>query len=291
MSPFNAKAARAKRPCPLWADAFLRDTQHLEADEVGAYFLILMAMWTRESCDFPDDDARLARVSRVSLRLWKSRVGVAIRPFLTVDGGAVISKRLREEATYVERQVKQQSDRKRRENPDNPLDGNGLPPSADTSTDEPRHHPSQQPNNPTVREESAAAALYDPPAQAAAATSAQPEDDPLDGILAAARIDVSKDVSGKWFSQRWIAQRWHEQLGLSWPEITAHIAGMVEHRQGWRPPSTLKFFDGPMQDLADRKTQPALKPTPRPTFAQQRAEAEREARHRRWKRLAAGGRA
>lgn len=137
----------------------------------------------------------------------------------------------------------------------------------------------------------AAAALYDPPAQAAAAAEPEPEEDPLPAILSAARIDVTKDISGKWFSQRWIAQRWHEQLGLSWPEITAHIAGMVEHRQGWRPPSTLKFFDAPMQDLADRKTQPALKPTPRPSFDQQRAEAERAAKRLRWQRIAAGGRA
>lgn len=146
---FNAKASRAKRPCPLWVDAFQRDTQHLEADEVGAYMLILMAMWTRESCDFPDDDNRLARVSRVSLRLWKSRLGPQLRLFFRAENGVLISKRLREEATYVERQVTRQSSRKAGENPDNPLDGNGSPRSADRTVDQPRHHPSQQPNNPT----------------------------------------------------------------------------------------------------------------------------------------------
>lgn len=149
MSRFNAQAARAKRPCPIWVDAFQRDTQHLEADEIGAYFLLLMAMWTRESCDFPDDDSRLARVCRVSTRLWKSRIGPVIRSFLTVKDGAVFSKRLREEAAYVERQVKQQSDRKSAEKSDKPLEDNDAPPSADISTDEPRNHPSQQPNNPT----------------------------------------------------------------------------------------------------------------------------------------------
>lgn len=103
--PFNAKTARAKRPCPIWVDAFQRDTQHLQADEVGAYFLILMAMWTRESCDFPDDDARLARVSRVSTRLWKSRISPVIRDFFDVHGGMVFSKRLMREAAHVEREV------------------------------------------------------------------------------------------------------------------------------------------------------------------------------------------
>lgn len=105
MSTFNAAQARAKRPCPLWVDAFQRDTQHLEADEIGAYLLLLMAMWTRESCDFPDDDTRLARVCRVSVRLWKSRVGPTIRAFLTTGDGVLFSKRLREEATKVERRI------------------------------------------------------------------------------------------------------------------------------------------------------------------------------------------
>lgn len=284
---FNAKAARAKRPCPLWVDAFLRDTQHLEADEVGAYFLILMAMWTRERCDFPDDDTRLARVARVSLRLWKARIGPAIRPFLTAADGAVSSKRLREEATYVERQVQRNSDRKTGENSGNPLTPNDPPPSADASTDQPQNHPTQQPNNPTTQEKKeipAAAALYDPPAQAAAAEAAQPEQDPLDGVLEAARIDVTKDTSGKWFAQRWVAQRWHEQLGLSWPEITARIAEIAAHRKGWQPPGTLKFFDPVMQELAARKTQPPLKPRPGPGKTDDLA-----ARRLRWQRIAAGG--
>lgn len=98
MSRFNAKASRAKRPCPIWVDAFQRDTQHLEADEIGAYFLILMAMWTRERCDFPNDEARLARVSRISLRLWKARVGPALREFFITENGALYSKALRAEA-------------------------------------------------------------------------------------------------------------------------------------------------------------------------------------------------
>lgn len=148
MSGFNAARSRAKRPCPLWVDAFQRDTQHLEADEVGAYFLILMAMWTRESCDFPDEDTRLARVSRVSVRLWKSRIGPALRAFFGTENGALISKRLREEAAYTERQVKHQSDRKRGENSDKSLESNELDETTDTSVDistAPSYPTTQQP--------------------------------------------------------------------------------------------------------------------------------------------------
>lgn len=159
MAKFNAAQARAKRPCPLWVDAFQRDTQHLQADEVGAYMLILMAMWTRETCDFPDDDPRLARVSRVSVRLWKSRIGPIIREFLVSENGALFSKRLREEATYTERHCKAQSDRKVGEKSgkllkthkptlttDKPSDI-----TADTTVDQ----PTQQPNNPTEEESKA----------------------------------------------------------------------------------------------------------------------------------------
>ena len=77
LDQYDPCGARTKRPCPIWIDAFTRKTQHLAADEVGAYLLILMAMWSRKSCDFPDNERQLAQVSRVSLRLWKSRVGPA----------------------------------------------------------------------------------------------------------------------------------------------------------------------------------------------------------------------
>lgn len=151
MTGFNAQRARAKRPCPLWVDAFQRDTQHLAADEVGSYMLILMAMWTRETCDFPDDDRRLTAVSRVSSRLWKSRIGPVIREFFRAENGVLISQRLRKEATYVERQVRAQSDRKRGEKSDNPLEnnkqGSSMDSSTDTTMDVSPEHPSQLPNN------------------------------------------------------------------------------------------------------------------------------------------------
>ncbi len=112
--------------------------------------LILMAMWSQEDCSLPDDDARLARVAKVSTRLWNSRIGPVIREFLTAENGAVFSNRLREEAGYVERQVKQQSDRKNGKKSDKSLKNNKLGKSTDSTTDTSGENPSQQPNNPTV---------------------------------------------------------------------------------------------------------------------------------------------
>lgn len=156
MSKFNPKRARAKRPCPLWVDAFQRDTQHLAADEVGAYMLILMAMWTRGACDFPDDDRRLAAVSRVSPRLWKGRIGPVIREFLTAQNGVLISERLRKEAAYVERQCKAQSDRKVSEKSANILKNKDVDLTADVTTDNTTDassdQPTQLPNNPSITE-------------------------------------------------------------------------------------------------------------------------------------------
>ncbi|WP_209940169.1 DUF1376 domain-containing protein [Ruegeria sp. HKCCE4148] len=154
MSNFNAKRARTKRPCPLWVDAFQRDTQPLAADEVGAYMLILMAMWVRETCDFPDDDRRLAAVSRVSFRLWRSRIGPAIREFLETDNGVLISRRLRKEAAYVERHCKTQSDRKSGKKMGNPLGNTGTLSTEGKSevatVDTPTDKPTQLPNNPNI---------------------------------------------------------------------------------------------------------------------------------------------
>lgn len=175
MTGFNAAAARAKRPFPLWVDAFLRDTQHLEADEVGAYMLILMVMWSRDSCDYPDDDARLARACRVSLRLWKTRVGPVIRPFFRAAGGMLVSKRLREEATYVERQCKAQSDRKSGQKSSKSLKDNNRDQTADgtrvVSADHTREHPSQQPN---IREEPRGSSLEGPRKRVAPKTRITP---------------------------------------------------------------------------------------------------------------------
>lgn len=246
---FNAAAARAKRPCPLWVDAFIRDTQHLAADEVGAYMLILMAMWSRESCDYPDDDHRLARVCRVSLRLWKSRIGPALRPFFQTAGGGIISKRLRKEAAYVERQCKAQSDRKAGENSDKPLENHNTAPTADNPRLNPEpsgDHPSQQPNilgggGGSAREPRA--------------------DDPTPHEQILATIGVV-DVTAKWHSPEAIAatDRWLAALSLT--EILAEVEAIMRSRTG--PPGSLRYFDGAMERALGRKANPpaALQPVP-----------------------------
>ena len=151
MPEFNAKLARAKRPIPIWCDALQRDTQHLEADEFGAYLSILMAMWGREKCDFPDDDRKLARVSRVSRRLWTARIWPSLSEFFTIENGAITQKRLQKEAAYTERQVTHQSNRKTGKKHGKPLKTNNVTKSGDISVDTSGDNPTQLPNYPTER--------------------------------------------------------------------------------------------------------------------------------------------
>lgn len=285
--PFNARAARAKRPCPLWVDAFQRDTQHLSADEVGAYMLILMAMWTRESCDLPDDDHRLARIARVSLRLWRDRVGPAIRAFMQADDGVVTQHRLLKEAAWVEAEVQKQSDRKRGAHAepqgnndasekvakkyDKPLKSNKTQPSTDNTTEQARTHPSQQPNNPTRVEEEGSSTPKEEEARAKPL---------IVRVMEAVGIDPSappKYWRGPAALQNlgiWLA------LGLTPEEVvTAAKNSRLEHPD---PPDGPKALDRVMEACANQKRNEKpqrkrkAKPIPPPpTPDEQRAALER----------------
>lgn len=57
---------------PLWTDAFLSDTMHLDATETGAYLLLLMTAWRRPNNDLPNDDVQLRRFARVSAKEWRT---------------------------------------------------------------------------------------------------------------------------------------------------------------------------------------------------------------------------
>ena len=63
-------AAKSKIWMPFyWAD-YLADTVHLSTEEHGAYMLLIGAYW-QAGGPLVDDDARLARITRLPLRRWK----------------------------------------------------------------------------------------------------------------------------------------------------------------------------------------------------------------------------
>lgn len=262
MTDFDSARARAKRPCPIWVDAFQRDTQHLEADEVGAYFLILMAMWTRAECDFPDDDVRLARISRVSSRLWKSRIGPTLRPFFTSKDGALISKRLREEATYTERQCKAQHDRKVGEKTRKPLENNDPYRTADISTDITKEASPDQPTQlPNIRSSSsssdAGAQPRDPPPDQAPITNVPDEAWALWRAVLKATGVPEECLPTYWMPPAAVihVQRW---MGMGLTEQEIIDTARQTRSNHTDPPKGPKALDGSMQRTAAAKLMPPM---------------------------------
>lgn len=83
---------------PLWVADFLADTMDLGAKEVGAYMLLLMALWSRDGY-LPADQKKLQRVARCG-RDWP-KIWDALQGYFQTDGERIWNRRLLEEATKV----------------------------------------------------------------------------------------------------------------------------------------------------------------------------------------------
>ena len=91
---------------PLWTDAYLGDTRHLTTIEHGAYLLLLIAAWRTSTCDLPDDDRQLRRISGLTASQW-ARIGPTLRGYFKTRNGRLYSPRLADEREAV----KQRRDR------------------------------------------------------------------------------------------------------------------------------------------------------------------------------------
>jgi uncharacterized protein YdaU (DUF1376 family) len=87
----------------LYVSDFVGDTLHLSSEQVGVYLLLLMAMWNADG-SLPDDDTKLARVARVSLKKWRAMKPEMIE-FFTVSEGQISHGRLTRELQKSERQT------------------------------------------------------------------------------------------------------------------------------------------------------------------------------------------
>ncbi|WP_095200551.1 YdaU family protein [Mesorhizobium carmichaelinearum] len=79
----------------LYVSDFVGDTLQLSTEQIGAYMLILMAMWNAGG-RLPDDDAKLARVARLSLKRWRAISGDLLT-FFEREAGEIGHKRLTKE--------------------------------------------------------------------------------------------------------------------------------------------------------------------------------------------------
>ena len=86
---------------PLFTDAYLGDTTHLNTTEHGAYLLLLMAQWRSRDCLLPNDDKLLARYVKMNPREW-AEVRPILEPFFQITTSLWSQKRLADERNYVE---------------------------------------------------------------------------------------------------------------------------------------------------------------------------------------------
>jgi len=91
---------------PLATDAYLADTNHLDAQQHGAYLLLLMTAWRcRGRPQLPDDDKLLARCARVESRTWR-RIKPVVMAFWTLgEDGFWTQKRQLEMRQIASRNV------------------------------------------------------------------------------------------------------------------------------------------------------------------------------------------
>lgn len=89
---------------PLFTDAILGDTLHLNIAQFGAYIMLLIVAWRSKECALPSDDVFLARVCRMDKRTWSNNKET-ILGFFTLGSDAKLRQlRLIDERIYVEEQ-------------------------------------------------------------------------------------------------------------------------------------------------------------------------------------------
>lgn len=76
---------------PLWIGDYQADTAHLDAEQHGAYLLLIMAYW--RSGPLPADDKKLAGIGRMTPAQWK-RSRSTVLEFFQEAGGKLHHKRI-----------------------------------------------------------------------------------------------------------------------------------------------------------------------------------------------------
>ena len=88
---------------PLWTDAFIADTTHLNSAETGAYMMLLICMW-RSGGYIPNEDKKLSRFARCTPAQWK-RIKPIIMEFLIIDERGITQKNLLKTLSNVQEKV------------------------------------------------------------------------------------------------------------------------------------------------------------------------------------------
>lgn len=79
----------------LYVSDFVGDTLDLSTEGIGAYMLLLMAMWNAGG-SLPDDDTKLARITRLTVKKWRA-IAADLLTFFERDNGRITHQRLSKE--------------------------------------------------------------------------------------------------------------------------------------------------------------------------------------------------
>lgn len=251
---FDARSARTRQPIPLWSGAFDRATKEHTAEVIGAYMLILMAMWESKTCDLPNDDRFLAWIAKVSPTIWRRKLAPTIMPMLSQENSRIFSEKLQENARKTEEYCRKQHERKFGKISPKPLKDNDVGETVDLSveraTDRTAENPKQLTINISKEEEGAhqreAFAEWTP--------------DRLHGeVMAAVGLNAGR-IPRYWMPPHapihvW---RWHTQLGLTPDQIIE--AARLSRTNHQDPPDGPKALDRDMQNFAAVLSTPPMQP-------------------------------
>ena len=85
----------------LYVSNFVGDTLHLSTEQIGAYMLLLMAMWNARG-KLPRDSSKLALITRMSLKKWRT-IEADLLAFFEVREHEISHNRLTKELQKSER--------------------------------------------------------------------------------------------------------------------------------------------------------------------------------------------
>lgn len=101
-------AAKHETWMPLFVGDYLRDTQALQAEQHGAYLLLIMHAWSNEG-RIPADPEDLAAIARVSFDRWQSHTAAKVLPFFRQCDGYHVHDRVADELERARTNVEQKS--------------------------------------------------------------------------------------------------------------------------------------------------------------------------------------
>ncbi|MDK1384842.1 DUF1376 domain-containing protein [Sinorhizobium sp. 8-89] len=85
----------------FYASDFIGDTLHLNTEKIGAYMLLLMAMWNAGG-KLPREPSKLALIARMSLKKWRT-IEADLLAFFEVGEHEISHNRLTKELQKSER--------------------------------------------------------------------------------------------------------------------------------------------------------------------------------------------